>query len=79
MDNFDGGTNGGEPISENANHDTFTRAQDKRCKLSDTPACGDALTGKENKIIRIFFENVDGFVVPDKKKNINDKNKHKQT
>ena len=55
------------------------RAQDKWCKLSDIPLYEDTLTRKANNIIRTFIENIDGCVVPDKKKNRNDKNKHKQT
>ena len=59
-------------MPENGNHDTFTKTytslSDKWCKLSDIPVHGDTLTGKANNTIRIFFENVDGFVVPDKTK-----------
>ena len=68
----------GESMSENKNRNAFTRTQDNWCKLSDKPVYRDTLTGKGNNIIRIFFENVDGFVVPDEEKNINNKNKHKQ-
>ena len=57
-------------MPENENRDNFTKtytsSSDKWCKLSDIPVHGDTLTGKSNNTIRIFFENVDGFVVPDK-------------
>ena len=66
-------------MSESINHNTFTRTQDTWCKLSDVPVHGDTLTGKGNSTIRMFFENVDGFVVPDKEKNRNNKNKHEQS
>ena len=65
-------------MHENGNHNTFTRTQDKWCKISNTPVHGDTLTGKEKNIIRMFFENVDDFVVPDKETNRCNK-KHKQS
>ena len=48
----------------------------KWSKFEDVPVHGDKLTGKPDDCIRIYFENVDGFVVPDnqnKKNNINNK------
>ena len=58
-------------MPENGNHTnyrkTYSNSSDMWCKLSDIPVHGDTLTGKVNNAIRILFENVDGFVVPDKK------------
>ena len=58
------------PLLENVHHENFTNeninSPEKWCKLSDIPVHGDTLTGKANNTIRILFENVDGFVVPDK-------------
>ena len=50
-------------------NDRQHRLYNKWCKLSVILVYGDIVTGKANKMIRLFFENVDGFVVPDKKTN----------
>ena len=78
MAHSNGETERGESISENGNHNAFTRTQHKWCKILETPVNGDKLTGKGNNMIRTFFENVDGFVVPNKDK-IEIKNKNKQS
>lgn len=45
--------------------------------VSDIPVHVDTLNGKANNMIRILFENVDGFVVLDKTDKNNNKNKYK--
>ena len=64
------GTDRGEQQSENDRQDTgivHNSTSGKWCKISDIPVHGDTLTGKSNNIIRILFENVDGFVIPDER------------
>ena len=47
-------------------------------QFKDIPVHGDPVTGKVNNTFRFYFENVDGFVVPDGNANKKHKNKHKQ-
>ena len=47
-------------------------------KFRDIPVHGDPVTGKATNNIRIYFENVDGFVSPDGKLHNKHKNKFKQ-
>jgi len=71
-------------MSENEHHTNNTtnrsiNSSDKWCKLSDIPIHGDTVTEKANNTIRILFENVDGFVVPDKKEKNNKTNTNNHT
>ena len=64
------GTDRGEHRSENDHQDTGivnNSTSGKWSKISDIPVHGDILSGKANNTIRILFENVDGFVVPDER------------
>ena len=47
-------------------------------QFKDIPVHGDPVTGKANNTFRFYFENVDGFVVPDGNINKKHKNKYKQ-
>ena len=47
-------------------------------QFKDIPVHGDSFTGKANNTFRFYFENVDGFVVPDGNINKKHKNKYKQ-
>ena len=51
-------------------HNTYTKkytsSSDRWCKLSDIPVHGDTVTGKATNTVRILFEDLVGFVIPDK-------------
>ena len=79
------GTDGGEPFLSQAqgNENATNTFQGKQrsgmwSKLRDIPVHGDPITGKANNTIRIYFENVDGFVIPDGHIYKKHKNKYKQ-
>lgn len=75
----DDGTDRGEQILEKEHYiDRPHSSYNKWCKLSDIPVHGDIVTGKANTMIRLFFGNIDGFVVSDKKTNKTNRNKYKQ-
>ena len=74
-----GGTNRGE-LPVNLHGDTGDNQgkpnnTNKWCKLKDVPVHGDTLEGKQSNVIRLMFENVDGFVIPNRQ-NLRDKGKH---
>ena len=47
-------------------------------KFEDVPVHGDPLSGKATHTTRIYFENVDGFVIPEVLRKKQHKNKYKQ-
>ena len=74
-----GGTDRGE-LPVNLHGDTGDNQgkqnnKNKWCKLKDVPVHGDTLEGKQSNVIRLMFENVDGFVIPNRQ-NLRDKGNH---
>ena len=67
-----------EQMSENEYQDNRQYTLNNKWSIfSSIPVHGDILIGKANNMIRLFSENVDGFVVPDKTTNKKNKNKNK--
>ena len=64
--NLHGDTSDNQGKSNNTN---------KWCKLKDVPVHGDNLEGKQSNVIRLVFDNVDGFLIPNRQ-NLRDQYKH---